>query len=133
MCEKLIYCEEMYGSEDEYKDTSYYIDLFGNEINKTPLSNPYNFDEYIIWKGDYKNSDLKAYSDRLQQWNFEKYNTCIHNMLKTSGWLFSFENSNFTEYFLSSYYGKNIKLTAIAKGCNVSSGFPYYVFFYRVL
>lgn len=33
------------------------------------------------------------------------------------------------EKFLSQYLTNRIKLTAIMEGCNVSNGFPYWIFF----
>lgn len=35
------------------------------------------------------------------------------------------------EHFLSVYFGKSVKLTAVVQCCNQASGFPYWCFFYQ--
>jgi hypothetical protein len=35
------------------------------------------------------------------------------------------------EIFLSKYLEKSITLTGIEEGCNVSNGYPYWIFYYK--
>ena len=65
------------------------------------------------------------YSDRLHQWDYEKYNRCCQKVFKNEGQQFYQRNPKEIEKFLSMYFDKQIKLTAIMQGCNQSSGFPY--------
>jgi len=99
----------------------YYADLKGNTVKKTPITNPYDFDDYVEWKGNYRQFDPAVYSDRLYQWDTAKYQR------------FDSKNVSGIRKFLSMYFYKEIELTAIMQGCNHISGFPYWIFFYREL
>ena len=110
-----------------------FVDLDGNPIKRTPYSNPYNYDEYVVWKD--KNFDKEkysaVYSDRLWQWDYEKYQRYCQEVFKNRGQRFDEREPKEIEEFLSMYFNKEIKLMAVMKGCNVSSGFPYWVFLYE--
>ena len=54
-------------------------DLDGNFIEKTPTTHPYNYDEHVIWiDKDFNKEECYSavYSDRLFQWDDEKYEKC---------------------------------------------------------
>lgn len=108
-----------------------FVDINGKPIPRTPHTHPYNYDEYLIWKSacDIKNSH-RVYSDRLFQWNPKTYNKCCQEIFQNTKQDFSRRNPKDIERFLSMYFEKEIKLTAITCGCNQSSGYPYWVFFY---
>ena len=110
-----------------------YMDLQGNPIKRTPTSHPYNYDEYVIWKDANFNVDIcdVVYSDRLYQWDSQKYNMCSQEVFQNQGQYFSKREPNKIEKFLSLYFGKSIKLKAITQGCNQATGYPYWVFFYE--
>ena len=65
---------DMYGE----KNRPQFVDLDGNPIKKTPFEYPYNYSEYVLWKDEnfHKEKYHAVYSDRLYQWNYEKYNRC---------------------------------------------------------
>lgn len=112
---------------------SRFLDLDGKPIKRTPFSYPYNYDEYVIWKDksfDAKESNA-VYSDRLFQWNYEKYNKCCQEVFKNEGQYFDKREPKEIENFLSMYFEKKIKLTAVVQGCNQATGYPYWVFFYE--
>ena len=111
--------------------TSYYVDLEGNIVKKTPITNPYNFDDYVEWKGNYRHSDSAVYSDRLYQWDTSKYKSCYEHVFKNNGQGFGSKNISDISKFLSMYFEKEIELTAIMRGCNCVSEFPYWIFFYK--
>lgn len=113
--------------------TPYYVDLEGNAVRKNPITNPYDFDDYVEWKGNYREFDSAVYSDRLYQWDTEKYKKCYEQVFKNNGQRFDSKNVSGIRQFLSMYFGKEIELTAIMQGCNHTSGFPYWIFFYREL
>ena len=116
-----------------WRDKPEFIDLDGNEIKRNPFTHPYNYDEYIIWKAEnfVKEKCDAVYSDRLYQWDYEKYNRCCQEVFKNKGQQFYQRNPKDIEKFLSMYFDKQIKLTAIMQGCNQSSGFPYWIFLYE--
>lgn len=110
-----------------------FVDLDGNPIKRTPFTHPYNYDEYVIWKD--KDFDEKihsaVYSDRLYQWDYEKYNKCCHEVFKVKGQHFGKADPKNIEKFLSMYFDKDIKLKAVTQGCNQADGNAYWVFFYE--
>ena len=112
-----------------------FVDLDGNEIKRNPFSHPYNYDEYVIWKDeDFDKEKYSAvYSDRLWQWNYEKYNKCCQTVFKNKGQMFDNREPKEIEEFLIMYFDKKIKLTAVIKGCNLSTGYPYWIFIYEDL
>ena len=132
--------EVVYGGyyyEDGFCDSAYsrfansrYVDLDGKPIERTPITHPYNFDDYVEWKSGFTKGDSAVYSDRLYQWDSKKYDECYNEIFKKSGQYFNSNNPSGIEKFLSMYFGKEITLTAILRGCNQASGFPYWVFYY---
>lgn len=124
---------DIYGEyfEDCMED-SRFVDLDGNSVKRTPFSNPYNFDDYVEWKSsEFSKDDCAVYSDRLSQWDNEKYNYCFNEVFKKNEQKFNSDNPSGIEKFLSMYFEKNVKLTAILRGCNCSNGFPYLIFYYK--
>lgn len=118
--------------EYEMRDAKF-VDLNGKPIERTPFSHPYNYDEYVIWKDKIFNEDKHSavYSDRLYQWDYEKYDKCCQEVFKNKGQAFYQREPKEIEKFLKMYFEKEIKLTAVAQGCNQATGYPYWVFFYE--
>lgn len=115
----------------ELYNSSYY-DIYGHPVQKTKDEYPYSYDTFVIWKKEYrKNKSQTVYSDRLKQWDAEKYNNCCQTVWDNHGQYFDRRTPEEIERFLSLYLEKRIKLTAITQGCNVSSGYPYWVFYYE--
>lgn len=125
---------DIYGEELTYRH-GLFLDLDGQEVKRTPFSHPYNYDEYVTWKSDDFNKERchAVYSDRLYQWDHKKYSKCCQEVFKNEGQAFDSRNPATIERFLGMYLDKEIKLAAIMQGCNQSSGFPYWIFFYEVL
>lgn len=99
---------------------------------RTKWSHPYSYDPFIVWFGNAKRGDSAVYSDRLWQWNYDKCRSSIDAVRsKDANQRFDNSNPSQVEEFLSLYYDKPIKLTAIVEGCNVSNGYPYWVFYFR--
>ena len=121
---------DIYGYETEKR----YIDLNGNVVKRTPFSHPYNYDEFVVWKKEGSNNierESAVYSDRLWEWNHEKYDKCCQEVFKDNGQQFNNRNPDAVEKFLSLYFEKEVILTAIVQGCNRSSGFSYWIFYYE--
>lgn len=122
----------MKSERDEYGYTirTYYA-LDGNPVKRTKQNYPYSYDDYVVWKGEYSEMDNAVYSDRLMQWDYERFNKCCQEVWGNSGQYFNNRMPTDIERFLSLYYKENIQLTAVTEGCNVSNGYPYWAFFYR--
>lgn len=109
-------------------------DLDGNPIEKTPTTHPYNYDEHVIWMDkDFNKEECYSavYSDRLFQWDDEKYEKCCQEVFGNRSQYFYSRDHRDIEEFLGKYLNKDIKLTAVILGCNVSTGYPYWVFYYK--
>lgn len=109
-----------------------YLDIDGRPVKRTPVQYPYSYDLFVQYKNGGKSEITQsAYSDRLFQWDFKKYNDlCIKNF-GNEGQYFDERKPNDIEMFLSDYFEKKIKLIVIMKGCNVSSGFAVWYFGFR--
>ncbi len=111
-----------------------YVDRHGNPIKKDPISHPYGYEAYVLWK--IKNLQLKditsgVYSDRLFQWDCNKFNRlCEKYWGNTSQW-FNLRSHKEIELFLREYLElSDLKLLMIEQMCNVSNGFPLWYFSY---
>jgi hypothetical protein len=109
-----------------------YVDLNGEPVEKTKEQYPYSYDTYVVWKGNYKKGEGNTvYSDRLFQWDWEKYNRCCEEVWGNKGQYFDNRTPKDIEKFLRLYTDKQIKLTAILEGCNWSTGYPVWIFIYE--
>jgi hypothetical protein len=116
---------------DRYEYSSY-VDLKGNNVTRTRETHPYGYDAYVIWKGDYVDGQGSSeYSDRLLQWDWDKFNSCSREVWGNEAQYFNNRQPEDIERFLGLYFDKNVKLTALMEGCNVSNGYPYWIFFFE--
>ena len=114
------------------KEISPFYDLKGRPTKKTPFNSPYSFDPYVTWMGEYdENKSHTVYSDRMYQWDYKKFNQCCEEVFKNSGQFFDDREPKAINEFLNKYFDQKVKLTAIVKCCNVSTGFPYWRFEYE--
>lgn len=110
-----------------------FVDLDGNPVERTPWSHPYSFSEHVLWKSDdCTKMDHFVYSDRMMSWDWTKFHDSMKQVWQQHGHYFDGDNPADVERFLSLYQEKPVKLTAILKGCNVSNGYPYYIFGYKL-
>ena len=72
-----------------------------------------------------------VYSDRLFEWDSCKYERYCNKVFGKVIKNFDKKHYKDIETFLSNYFNKKIKLLIIMKGCNVSTGIPFYVFYYQ--
>lgn len=121
--------DTIYGYQD---DRYFYSNLKGEVIEKNPINHPYNYDTFLVWKNEYREKEAHAvYSDRLRQWDEDKYTRCCKEAFTKQGQYLSEMPPEEIEKFLALYFDKNIKLTAIEQACNVSNGYPYWIFYYE--
>lgn len=113
---------------------SHYRDIDGNPVERTPLTHKYSYDEFVLYKAsNFDKKDCWVYSDRMLQWDREKYSEAFHKVWpgKTGCQSFWDRTPEEINRFLSLYFDKNVTLTAIMQGCNASTGYPYWVFAYK--
>lgn len=148
--------EEFIGDGYEYEDDNYYSDKNGRWFTKYGLNtggmdtskwvdptkrdsestHPYNFSEYFlignhakIKKAEKTSKVATVYSDRLFQWDTVRHDLLFKKHLSGVGYKSSPEKIS---EFLLEYFGiyKSVEVVAVAKGCNQSSGFPYWLIWY---
>jgi hypothetical protein len=109
-----------------------FVDINGKPVKRNKYAHPYSYDEFVMWANGYnKEKDHAVYSDRLFQWDSKKYNKCCKEVWNNEGQYFNNREPKDIERFLSLYFGQETKLTLILEGCNISNGYPYWVFFFE--
>ena len=111
-------------------------DLYGNPIERTPYSHPYNFDQHVIWVSKKFNKSKiysAEYSDRMLEWDIEKFSRCLQEVFGNQGQSFDNRDPKDVEKFLIKYFGHKLKLVAIEKCCNLSTGYPIWIFHFKDL
>lgn len=122
----------MYFYNSNYCLESLYVDLNGRPVERTKMDHPYSYDPFVVWCGAFNEATSRCvYSDRLFQWNSNKFNECCIKVFTNKGQYFYDRTPEDIERFLSEYLGESVKLTAVMEGCNASSGYPFWVFYYE--
>ena len=90
-------------------------------------TDPYWNEARTIW-GNEEKGLVYEYSDRLQGWDYNKDKIAREKTSKkikdyTPEWI---------QLYLSLYHGKKVELRHVMGGVNVSTGYTYYVFGYRM-
>ena len=106
-----------------------YRRINGRSCERTPINNPYSYTAFCIYKNGWKDTDEFVFSDRLNSW-YENYRGLKEKMLGRGDYFSSYEPEDI-EKFLSFLFDKEITLTGIEEECNVSNGYPYWIFYYR--
>jgi hypothetical protein len=89
---------------------------------------PYSYSEfYLLGNRDTVKNCSADYSDRLQQWDYEKYRAACTEM----GCRFDQASWDKLNKFLETYYGPGYEATGLAEGCNASNGYPYWIIWYK--
>jgi hypothetical protein len=101
--------------------------LFPNQTNDQS-THPYNYSPFVHWSEPGFEKDPAEYDDRMQQWDRDKWEEARRTL--PSG-RFEHQTSDALSVFLSAYWGKKMRCTALVEGCNVSNGYPYFVFYHR--
>lgn len=89
---------------------------------------PYSYDAFYHWRDDDLKGSHAEYHDRMQGWDSDKYEEA-HKLVEGK-WFHECSRDEISA-FLTAYHGKECKATALAEGCNQSSGYPYWVFYYK--
>ena len=106
------------------------LDREGNIPSRTKSSHPYSYEPFVTYRnGENKEINDTVYSDRLYQWDYEKYNKLCEKHFGDKGQYFSNRDPKNIENFLKEYYNNDsLELILIEEGCNYSSGYPYWIF-----
>ncbi len=106
------------------------FDLNGNpmaRLNKygepyrTKWTHPYNYDPILQYDNGQQASDT-VYSDRLAQWDREKFDRLFKKHLDGKGWLNGSPKA--MEAFLCEYLDKPVTLCRVEEHCNQATGYP---------
>lgn len=109
-----------------------YVDLDGNPVERTKHTHPYSYDAFVVWDNRQNvTPNSSCYSDRLLQWDYDKTRELSKKHFGEAGDYWSNRAPKKIEAFLSEYFGKKIRLAVIMEGCNVASGYPYWLFYYN--
>ena len=74
-----------------------------------------------------------VYSDRLFQWDSQKYNQCCREVWKNEAQSFYDRDASDIEKFLQLYLGdSNVRLCRVLQDENRATGYPYWRFDYVV-
>ena len=106
--------------------------IYGEKVRRPRKEYPYSFDHYCVFKAiDFDKTTDTVYSDRMLQWNSEKFNACHMHVFGDEGQYFDCRKPELIEQFLREYFDFGLSLTGIEEGCNYSNGYPYWVFYFR--
>lgn len=108
------------------------VNIKGEIVERTKEKYPYSYDPFLIWKNDYNETKSKiVYSDRLLEWDKDKFAQCSKEVWNNTGQTFYNRKPEEIEEFLKKYFEKEVKLTAIKECCNVTTGYPIWIFYYE--
>lgn len=101
---------------------------------RSKQDHPYSYDPFTVWMDmSFKsNEDCHViYSDRMSQWDYQKNRTLQKEHLgKETDYLGDFTPNQLTNY-LSAYLEREIIMIRIQECCNVSNGYPLWVFWFK--
>lgn len=99
-------------------------------IVRTKHTHPYSYEPFTLYGGRADITDTQnAYSDRLFQWDSDKFNKACIEVWGNKGQRFDNRTSSEIEQFLRIYTGNGkLKLVWVVQECNVSNGYPVWYF-----
>lgn len=99
----------------------FFVPVYGE---KTPYTHPYSYDPFVIFKADGASNNT-IYTDRLRQWDYEKYSELSKKHFGNDGQFWRDRDPQKIESFLQDWLGdEKVKLILIEEHCNVSTGCP---------
>ena len=106
-----------------FGDEVWYHDKEGNIRHSPPrtkMSHPYSYDAIVLFNTG-KPTNGSAYSDRMQEWDYEKFN----KHLGTGEIKFRWGSQSSVETFARLYFDDvTLKVTKVVEICNVATGYP---------
>lgn len=118
-----------------------YVDQYGNPVNRNRHEWPYSYDAYVTYQKSgytYESGTQQGlhieYHDRMMQWNWEKFHQSMMTVCGKRQQTFKNLSTNQIKEFLELYNDvKEVDLLIVMEGCNVSNGYPYWIFFYTIV
>lgn len=109
------------------------MNIHGERVQRTSREYPYSYDPFLVYKDPtWADTDTVVYSDRLEEWDSASYDRCWKEVWDDPGQYFSGRTPIDIEKFLQLYFEDSaLKLTGIEEGCNVGSGYPFWVFYIK--
>lgn len=108
---------------------------FGGEGRRTPFTHPYNYDPFPTFicenYSQYATNISRStiYSDRLRQWDWDKYNELCRKHFGDEGHYWDQRKPEAIEAFLRDWTDNpNLKLLMIEQQCNHATGYPLWRF-----
>ncbi len=102
-------------------------DLHQNTPLRTPQTHPYSYDPFTVWGGPDESCNGSVYTDRMSQWDYQKYSKLGQEVFGNQGEMrwFTDYGPEAVEKFMRLYFGnETVKLTRIVEYCNLSTGYP---------
>lgn len=102
----------------------------GHGEARSPEEFPYSYSPYFI-RGSSKEAAGASsfYSDRLQLWYTDEQRAAARKASGFSHW--KRDSSRTASAYLTALMSKPVRVVAIAEGCNVSNGYPYWIVWTR--
>ena len=110
------------------------VDEYGDPVERPKERHPYNYSSFVTWRkpGTERPGTPAVYSDRLYQWDHEKFDRLCKKHFGDIAQVFYSRSPEAVEAFLRDYLeNPAIELELIMEGCNQATGFPVWVFYYR--
>ena len=109
------------------------MNIHGERVERTPREYPYSYDPFLVFKDPmWSDNDTVVYSDRLHEWDWQKYDRCCEEVWNNRGQYFSGRTPVDIERFLQLYFDDSkLQLTGIEEGCNYANGYPFWVFYMK--
>lgn len=99
------------------------FDEFNQPVKRSKFEYPYSYDGFVIWRGGENNEcNGTIYSDRLLQWDRNKYNELSKKHFGNEAHIWFNRDPEKIEAFLRDWTNdQNLRLILVMEYCNVST------------
>lgn len=108
-----------------------YVDMNGFPVERPKNHYPYSYSPFRVYKRNWSFKDKSVDSDRLFEWDSDKYNEISKLVFGNTGQNFRNRHPAEIQNFLQRYFGRRLLITGIMECCNLSNGYPYWTFYYK--
>lgn len=99
---------------------------------RTKAEHPWSYDPIIQYQvRESQRGDQGLYSDRMWQWDHDKFNKCTQEVWGNQGQYFNDRKPQDIERWISLYLRKPVQLISIEEHCNQATGYPVWFFTYK--
>lgn len=103
------------------------VDLQGNVVERTKEEYPYSYDSYVVNRyGENDEINNTMWSDRLKQWDHEKFNECWERHCEGENFK-SASKQQLTNFLRDYTDDPQLELIVLMESCNQASGFPLWI------